>query len=55
MVSPECEAGDCILFFESTLHSSLPWFGPPGTERRSILMRMAALATGGGATQTPQA
>ncbi len=30
-----------LIFFESALHASLPWFGPPGTERRSLLFRVA--------------
>eukprot|EP01048_Picozoa_sp_COSAG05_P002819 COSAG05_NODE_122_length_17611_cov_47.044655_17_plen_110_part_00 len=33
MVDVPCNAGDVVLFFESALHASLPWFGPPGTER----------------------
>lgn len=41
MVCPAAPKGSMLIFFESALHASLPWFGPPGTERRSLLFRIA--------------
>ena len=41
LVCPAAPKGSMLIFFESALHASLPWFGPPGTERRSLLFRIA--------------
>ena len=41
LVCPAAPKGSMLIFFESALHASLPWFGPTGTERRSLLFRIA--------------
>ena len=43
LVSPAAPMGSLLIFFESALHTSLPWYGPPGTERRSLLFRIAPM------------